>query len=438
MHARLGPLVGITLAAAALSACDVTRSSTPTSPLIAGPIAGVEITPPRPLLPLANATVVADGSAVVLLVENASTNGVRTLSYTFELSADAGFAEVAFAATGIAPGAEGRTSVTVTSGLVPGRNFHWRARALDGANTGPYSEVRQFSFQEPIVINAPVPLEPMGGVRVATRQPTLRTRNADVTGPAGALTYDFQVALNDAFDNAIQLTVGEQPSTTQATVSVPLELERTYVWRVRARGATVTGAWSTAHAFLTPLVVVAPPPPPGPGPGPTPPPPEGSGFPSTSEGTAMVEFVLADLRARGISVLGDCGAFEVTKRVAWHFRNRGAGLEYKPGGRRCEDRSIDIVLFNDGRSVDILIGGGVDNGPAWQVEHPYEGWQNYWRAPYNPDGEEEVAHLEIWESENGNLLISNLESANWNRHQQSSRIGPVAHRRSHRSRRSRR
>ncbi len=394
MHARLGTLVGITLAAAALSACDVTRSSTPTSPLIAGPIAGVEITPPKPLLPLANATVLADGSAVVLTVENASTTGVRALSYRFELSSDATFGEVAFAATGVAPGGEGRTSVTVTTGLVPGRNFHWRARALDGANTGPYSEVRQFSFQEPIVINAPGPLEPTGAVRVATRQPTLRTRNAGVTGPAGALTYDFQVATNDVFDNAIQLTVGEQASTTQAVVNVPLELDRTYFWRVRARGATVTGVWSATQSFLTPLVVVTPPPPPGPGPGPTPPPPEGSGFPSTSEGTAMVEFVLADLRARGINVLGDCGAFEVTKRVAWHFRNRGAGLEYKPGGRRCEDRSIDIVLFNDGRSVDILIGGGTDNGPAWQVEHPYEGWQNYWRPPYNPDGEDELADRE--------------------------------------------
>jgi len=125
-------------------------------------------------------------------------------------------------------------------------------------------------------------------------------------------------------------------------------------------------------------------------------------------------------------VLGDCGAFEVTKRVAWHFRNRGAGLEYKPGGRRCEDRSIDIVLFNDGRSVDILIGGGVDNGPAWQVEHPYEGWQNYWRAPYNPDGEDELAHLEIWESESVNLLIGNRESAMWNLHRQSTFIARAA------------
>lgn len=100
----------------------------------------------------------------------------------------------------------------------------------------------------------------------------------------------------------------------------------------------------------------------------------------------MVAFVIADLKTRGISIQGDCGAFEVTKRVAWNFRERGAGLERKTAGRRCEDASIDIVLWNDGRSIDMLVGAGVDNGPTWQVFPPYSGWQQFWFAPYNPDG----------------------------------------------------
>jgi hypothetical protein len=182
------------------------------------------------------------------------------------------------------------------------------------------------------------------------------------------------------FGVTLNLTQPEQVTNTQVAVNVLLDQDRQHYWRVRARESSTTGPWSAPQVFVTPLPVVAPPPP-------TTPPPGGSGFPSDAEGTAMVAFVIADLRARGISIQGDCGAFEVTKRVAWNFRNRGAGLERKTGGRRCEDASIDIVLFSDGTSVDILIGGGTENGPAWQVHPPYSGWQAYWFAPYNPDGE---------------------------------------------------
>lgn len=374
--------------ALAVAGCTQTKSSTPTSPLIAGPIAGVEITAPRPLVPLSGATILAEGQAVSLVVDNATTNGVRPLSYTFQVGTDAGFGTLAFSAEGVPPGGDGRTGVTVST-LDPGRTYHWRARALDGANTGPFSDPRHFEYREPVVIFPPEAIEPVGGTRTSSRQPTLRTRNAARTGPAGAMTYEFQVSADASFAGIVFiLTEAEQPSSTQASVNVQLEQNRTYYWRVRAREATTTGPWSSTNAFVTPLPVTTPPPPPTTTPPPgTPPPPQGTGMPSASEGTAMVAFVVADLQARGISILGDCGAFEVTKRVAWHFRDRGAGLERKTGGRRCEDASIDILLFNDGTSVDILVGAGIDNGPAWQTHPPYDGWQAFWVAPYNPEGD---------------------------------------------------
>lgn len=388
MKDRRRPLIiWMAVMATAMAACTVDKTSTPTSPNIAGPIAGVEITAPRPLVPLSGATVLATGPAVSLVVDNATTNGVRPLSYTFQVSADTGFGALAFSADGVTPGGEGRTSVTVPN-LDPGRTYHWRARALDGANTGPFSDARHFEYREPVVVHAPEPTDPTGGVRTSSRQPTLRTRNATRTGPAGALTYDFHVSSDATFSGVVFiLTEAEQSSSTQATVNVQLQQNTTYYWRVRAREATTTGPWSSTQSFVTPLPVTTPPPPTTPPPA-TPPPPSGTGTPSASEGTAMVAFVVADLQARGISILGDCGAFEVTKRVAWHFRDRGAGLERKTAGRRCEDASIDIVLFSDGTSVDILVGAGIDNGPAWQTHPPYDGWQAFWVAPYNPDGDQ--------------------------------------------------
>ncbi len=366
-------LAGLGVVMAALG-CDSSKSGNPTSPGIGGPIAGVTISAPEPVAPSGGATVVADGRDVVLIVANATTNGVRPLSYTFDVGTDATFGTLAFSRAGVAPGENGRTSVAV-SGLEVGRTYHWRARALDGANTGPYSEPRQFATVPPLTIAAPVPLDPTDMVRVTTRQPTLRTRNATRTGQAGPITYEFHVATSSGFASlAASVEQAEQTSQTQVTLGNLLDPNTTYYWRVRAKEATVTSVWSATQAFLTPL------------PTPTPPPPQGTGVPSAAEGEAMIAFVIADLKQRGISTDGDCGAFEITKRVAWAFRDRGAGLERKTAGRRCEDASIDIVLFNEGTSVDILIGAGVDNGPAWQAHPPYDGWQHYWVAPYNPDG----------------------------------------------------
>jgi hypothetical protein len=371
--------------------CETDRSTTPTSPNPGGPIAGVEISAPRPYAPTAGANIGTGGAAMTLVVDNATTTGTRPLYYGFQISRDAAFTALAFAADGVVQNDTGRTSVTVSSGLEAGRTYHWRARAADGANTGPYSEVRQFAVQEAVVIAAPEPMDPVSGVRVTSRQPTLRTRNATRSGPAGPITYDFQVSTSAGFDVTLNLTQAEQSVNTQVPVTVVLDQDRTYHWRVRAREASVTGPWSSPQAFVTPLPSVTPPPAPTPQPPPpSPPPPPGEGFPSDAEGAAMVAFVIADLQARGISILGDCGAFEITKRVAWNFRHRGAGLERKTAGRRCEDASIDIILWTGGRSIDILIGGGEVNGPAWQVEHPYAGWEHYWIAPYDPDGGAEV------------------------------------------------
>jgi hypothetical protein len=364
-----------------LFACDLNKSENPLSPTVAGPIAGVDIGAPLPVEPVHGAKLNHTASSVTLVVQNASTTGQRPIAaYSYEVSRDAAMQNVIFSKSDVAPGGGGRTSIVVPGPFNPGATYYWRVKASDGANSSAFSDPISFVVLEPVVLGAPNLVAPTAGATVSSLQPALRVSNVSRSGPFGVITYDFEVSLSDTFANlAAYRSSGEQSSTTETTVG-PLEAGRTYFWRVRARDGSVESPWSSSRTFLTPTAVVTPPPPSG-GLPPSNPGPR----PSVSEGTAMVAAVIADMRARGISMEGDCGAWEITRRVAWAFRNRGAGLEYKPGGRNCHENSIDIVLFTDGQSVDILFGSGVDNGPAWQEHGVLPDWAYWWRAPSNPD-----------------------------------------------------
>ncbi len=87
-----------------------------------------------------------------------SSGGART--YDFQVAASeaalAGPPDGLFAATsGVAEGAGGRTSFEVPTAPLAGRRYYWRARAVQGATTGPWST--NFRFRTEFVANpAPV------------------------------------------------------------------------------------------------------------------------------------------------------------------------------------------------------------------------------------------------------------------------------------------
>jgi hypothetical protein len=82
--------------------------------------------------------------------------------------------------------------------------------------------------------------------------------------------------------------------------------------------------------------------------------------------TDVVANAKAALVATGVNLSGACGAFAITKVVAWQLRGEGAGLLDKPGGNNCDGYATDIIAFPSGRIVDILVSGGDVNGPSWQ------------------------------------------------------------------------
>src|SRR5437763_2554045 len=93
-----------------LGGCQTTKSSSPTAPTVAGPIAGVTINPPVPLEPAQGFKFKESEQPIRLVVQNATTNGVRPLTYTFEVASDSGFTNKVFARSGVQPG-DGKTSV---------------------------------------------------------------------------------------------------------------------------------------------------------------------------------------------------------------------------------------------------------------------------------------------------------------------------------------
>lgn len=102
---------------------------------------------------------------------------------------------------------------------------------------------------------------------------------------------------------------------------------------------------------------------------------------------AQVEVVSAvknDLIARNVNLSGPCGAFEITKRVAWILRSQGYGLLDKPSGNNCQGYSVDFLVTPALGGIDILVDGGGENTPAWSESEPPGAFAGRFRAPFDP------------------------------------------------------
>jgi hypothetical protein len=113
----------------------------------------------------------------------------------------------------------------------------------------------------------------------------------------------------------------------------------------------------------------------------------------------IVAQVKAELEAAGVSLVGPCGAYDITRRVAWRLREDGAGLLDKPDGNNCDGYAVDIIAYRDGRIFDCLgkSGGeedqaghpipGTGNVPIWMAATPMGNEAARWRAPHDPDAD---------------------------------------------------
>lgn len=249
---------GLLLLALAFTACDVQKSANPLSPSVAGPIPGVNITTPEPVAPANAARILVSEQPITLTIANSTTNGVRPLSYLFEVATDAQFASKVFTKSDVVPGATGRTSVVLPQ-LESEKTYFWRALAQDGTNTGTYAAAASFSIYTPAVILAPAPQSPLSGP-VNSLTPTLTFQNAGRSGPTGVIKYTIALNTNRALPGATMVGMWTIPETAGASTSfqVPVGLlsaGTTYYWAVFAADGVVGSVWSPVVEFTTPAAV---------------------------------------------------------------------------------------------------------------------------------------------------------------------------------------
>ena len=355
-------LSSILAATLAVSGCESTKSSNPLSPTVAGPLPGVNITPPRLLEPGQGWTVETAKQPITLLIENASSNGPRPLFYEFDVAADSGFTNKVFTQTNVPQGPNGRTSLRLPQKLASGRTYYWRAKALDGANTGPYTAAVSFQVIVPVVIKAPAPTSPVGGATVDPGSPVFRMRSAPISGPVGRVSYRVEVALDSAFTQmlAVLTEFGQSGGSQAIRSSLGLPRSRTVYWRARAFDPKTQGPWSATQRFRT-----SAPAPSGGGTG-------GGGDASACGPPAPTQPlpILQCNRSRYGSNFTDSERLAFLKRSARDFNSRGIsggpfGILEKRSGNNCGGYSCDVLCAGQGsrqKQWDVLIDEEV---PVW-------------------------------------------------------------------------
>jgi hypothetical protein len=360
-------LLVLPLAAVAFAGCEASKSASPTSPSVAGPIAGVTISTPAPLSPGKGTTIPAKDQPVTLVVQNAATTGQRAITYRFEVAVDADFNSKVDAREGIEPGGDGKTTYRLPDALAADRTYYWRAKAVDGANESAFSEAVSFAVVNIGEIQAPLPLSPVGAGTTSNNTPEFRVRNAVRTGPVGSVYYTFEVSENESFTAMIAIvTVPERAVETKFTINQALRTGIKFYWRVRAFDSNVSSAWSLTQSFVTPKVTTAPP-----SPGPSGPP--AGGWPkSGDELVAWATSRYPDRLVAGVSLsqrqnnmayvrdrmieAGICGGMD----LAWNMKRGGPEksidyLAYRKAGMWL---GVDIGAAYDDTSIPLVLQWG--------------------------------------------------------------------------------
>jgi hypothetical protein len=353
-----------TICGVVLAGCEAQKSETPLSPSVAGPIPGVNITAPKLVEPAQGFKYKESQQPIKLTVENATTNGVRPITYMFEVATDSGFTTKVYARSGVPPGDNNRTSVQIDR-LDSSRSYYWRAKADDGANASLFSS-SQFEILPKPVLNPPGPVSPINGDRASSRRPTLTVNNSDRNAGVGNVSYEFQIATDQAFAKLVAAGISaEGGGQSTFTPGGDLAADTVHYWRARAGDGETTSAWATTQTFRTPAAAPAPGPSPNPGPRP-------GGSCASNNGPAIVSCIAAkypDYLAAGVSVgqrqanmsfirdriieAGKCGGLDLGQNL-----KRGGpelSIDFLAWRQAGGDMGVDIAFDYDNTSEPLRL-----------------------------------------------------------------------------------
>jgi hypothetical protein len=229
-----------TLCLLAAAAC----SKSPTS-------ANTSFGAPQASTPVNGASIAFSAQPITLSMTNAVRAGSATATYSVEVATDSGFSNMAFTKDGIAEGS-GTTSITLGS-LNGGTTYYWHSFAvIDGAKGQP-SAVHTFFLQPNVVLSVPGNPQPASGGVASSATPTFSVANSTHSGPAGPISYEFQVATSSDFSNILASSgpVAEQGGGSTSWTSTVSLSAGNYVWRARATDPTnnVQGPYTGAQGF---------------------------------------------------------------------------------------------------------------------------------------------------------------------------------------------
>jgi hypothetical protein len=213
---------------------------------------GVTLIAARPSSPANNASIPWAQQPITLTVNNGVSSNSSTLTYSFEVAGDLGFARLDASKSGVAAG-DGTTSVTLDR-LSGSRTYYWRVQINAPTGNGPYSAVRSFTIGPEVILSTPVLASPINGQQ-AFSPLSLSINNIQRQGPAGPIVYTVQVAADSEFGSLLYNNdVPEQGgSQTVVGVTIPgLVTGQTYYWRVKATDAT--NSISTPYSAVQPFV----------------------------------------------------------------------------------------------------------------------------------------------------------------------------------------
>ena len=306
------------------------------------------IAAPRPVSPATNAVIRNQDQPVVLTVSNAVVTKPGDTTYTFEVATDIGFGSKIQTKDAVPEGA-GTTAVRLDA-LPAGRDYYWHARAQGAGTTGLYGATFKFTVGPAVTINAPVPIAPLTNAQTGTR-PALRVVNAVRSGPAGAITYRFEISTVSSFASILMTgTNSEGVNETGFIPTADLPSTGLLFWR--------------AIAFDLANGVASPP----------------SAVQSFSAARpSQAETVAAELGEPlwpgqvptgtvGHATMGEAGPFG----AGWHIQT----LHYAPANVNFQSPDIEML-----RIFDLLDRGfDPDGATAWLNQHGYP-TQALWYPP---------------------------------------------------------
>jgi len=216
---------------------------------LVGTLATGSVTTPRLLSPVANTLIPYQSQPVTLVVANAMVTKPGGTTYTFEVATDFAFTSKVQTKDGVAEGS-GQSSVRLDV-LGPSRDYYWHVRATSGGTTGVFTAPLKFTIGAQITISTPVPIAPLNGAQTAPR-PALRVANVARTGPAGAITYKFEISTVASF--ASILMTGTNTEGVNETGFIPtsdLPSSGALFWRATAMDVAngVSSAPSPVQSF---------------------------------------------------------------------------------------------------------------------------------------------------------------------------------------------